>query len=101
MLKPLGDKIIIRFIDKNDHTKSGIILTSQNDDDAKYAEVIEVGHGTEKVKIQVEKGQKVIVDKNVGNKIKYEGEDFIIINQNDILAVDVADGDGLAMHPNL
>ena len=99
MLKPINDKVVIKYIEKNNHTKSGIILTSQTNEDIQYAEIIEVGPGTDNIKIQVKKGQKVFVKKNTGYKINYEGEDFIIINHNDILSVDVTNGDDSAMHP--
>lgn len=87
MLKPLLDRVVIKIKENNDRSKSGIILKESDKEKTQFAEVLEVGLGTEKVKMEVKKGDKVVVNKYAGTEIKYEGEDFIIISQNDILAI--------------
>ena len=71
-------------------TKSGIILSSGSQEKPQIAEVIEVGPGGivdgEKVEMQVKKGDKVITSKYSGTEVKYEGVDYIIVRQSDILA---------------
>lgn len=87
MLKPLGDRVLIKMKENDDTTKSGIILSGASKEKPQFAEVLEVGPGTEKVKMEVEKGDKVVVSKYSGTEIKYEGQELIIISQNDILAI--------------
>ena len=87
MLKPLADRVLIKMKENEDTTKSGIILRGNDKEKTRFAEVIEVGPGTEKVKMEVNKGDKVVVSKYAGTEIKYEDEDLIIVSQNDILAI--------------
>ena len=87
MLKPLADRVVIKMIEYEETTKSGIILAGKAQEKPQFAEVLEVGPGTEKVKMEVKKGDKVVVSKYAGTEVKYEGEDLIIVSQNDILAV--------------
>ena len=87
MLKPLLDRVVIKIKENEETTKSGIILKESDKEKTQIAEVLEVGKGTEKVKMEVKKGDKVVVSKYAGTEIKYEGEDLIIISQNDILAI--------------
>lgn len=87
MLKPLADRVVIKMLESEETTKSGIILAGPSQEKPQFAEVIEVGPGTEKVKMEVNKGDKVVISKYSGTNVKYEGEDLIIVNQSDILAV--------------
>lgn len=91
MIKPLGDRVLIKMVEAEETTKSGIILTSSAQEKPQIAEVIEVGPGIEldgeKVKMQVKKGDKVITSKYSGTEVKYEGEEYIIVKQSDILAI--------------
>lgn len=91
MIKPLGDRVLIKMAEAEETTKSGIILSSSAQEKPQIAEVIEVGPGIdfdgEKVKMQVKKGDKVITSKYSGTEVKYEGEEYIIVKQSDILAV--------------
>ena len=91
MLKPLSDRVLIKMTEKEETTKSGIILASAAQEKPQIAEVIEVGPG-EKIegKLQemyVRKGDKVIVSKYAGTEVKYEGQEYIIVKQDDILAI--------------
>ena len=87
MLKPLADRVIIKMKENEETTKSGIILAGNAQEKPQFAEVLEVGPGTEKVKMEVKKGDVVVVSKYAGTEVKYEGESLMIVNQGDILAV--------------
>ena len=91
MLKPLSDRVVVKMVENEETTKSGIILTGNAQDKSKVAEVVEVGPG-EKIdgkreEMSVKKGDKVYLNEYAGTKIKYEGEDLVIVRQSDILAV--------------
>ncbi|NLC87444.1 MAG: co-chaperone GroES [Clostridiaceae bacterium] len=91
MLKPLADRVLIKMSEKEETTKSGIILAGSTVEKPEFAEVLEVGQGEiidgKEVEMLVRKGDKIVINKYAGTEIKYEGEDLIIIKQDDILAV--------------
>ncbi len=91
MLKPLSDRVIVKMIEAEETTKSGIILSSGSKEKPQIAEVIAVGPGGDvdghKVEMTVKKGEKVVINKYSGTEIKYEGVDYIIVRQSDILAI--------------
>ena len=92
MIKPLNDRVLIKMIEAEETTKSGIILSAGSQEKPEIAEVVEVGPGEvdengKRVEMQVKKGDKVITSKYSGNEIKYEGIDYIIVKQSDILAI--------------
>ena len=92
MIKPLNDRVLIKMIEAEETTKSGIILSSGSQEKPQIAEVVEIGPGGLdedgiKVEMQVKKGDKVIVSKYAGTEVKIDGEDYIIVKQDDILAI--------------
>ena len=91
MLKPLSDRVVVKMLETEDTTKSGIILSSGSKEKPQIAEVIEVGPGEmldgKLSQMYVKKGDKVVLNKYSGTEIKYEGEDYIIVRQEDILAI--------------
>jgi len=92
MIKPLNDRVLIKMVEAEETTKSGIILSSGAQEKPSIAEVIEVGPGDkdangEIIPMEVKKGDKVITSKYSGTEVKYEGVDYIIVRQNDILAI--------------
>ena len=92
MIKPVADKILIKMIEGEEKTESGIILSGTAKEKPQIAEVIEVGPGIthipgKEVKMYIKKGNKVIVSKYSGTEVKYEGEDYLIIKQDDVLAI--------------
>ena len=91
MLKPLSDRVVIKMIESEETTKSGIILSGNAQEKPQIAEVIEVGPGKEidgkLSKMLVKKGDKIVVNKYAGTEVKYEGQDLIIVKQDDILAI--------------
>ena len=90
-LVPLGDRVILKEAEAEETTKSGIVLPGQAQEKPQQAEVIAVGPGGmidgKEVKMTVEVGQKVIYGKYSGTEVKLGDEKYIIVRQNDILAV--------------
>ena len=90
-LVPLADRVVLKQVEAEEKTKSGIILTSKSQEKPQEAEVIAVGPGGivdgKEVKMQVTVGQKVIYSKYAGTEVKLEDTEYIIVKQNDILAV--------------
>ena len=90
-LKPLADRIIMKQVEAEEKTKSGIILTSAAQEKPQMFEVIEVGPGGmvdgEEVKMTVKKGDKVITGKYTGTEVKIDGVEYVIVKQSDILAI--------------
>ena len=91
MLKPLGDRALVKMQEAEETTQSGIILSSGSKEKPQIAEVIAVGPGRKEdgkdVPMQVKKGDKVVINKYAGTEIKYEGEDYIIVKEDDIIAI--------------
>ena len=90
-LVPLGDRVVLKQCEAEETTKSGIILTSASQEKPQEAVVIAVGPGGvvdgKEVTMQVKEGDKVIYSKYAGNEVKLDGEEYIIVRQNDILAL--------------
>ena len=90
-LVPLGDKVVLKQLVAEETTKSGIILPGQAKEKPQQAEVVAVGPGGmvdgKEVAMQVKVGDKVIYSKYAGTEVKLEDEEFIIVRQNDIVAV--------------
>ena len=86
-LVPLGDRVVLEQLVAEETTKSGIVLPGQNKEKPQQAEVIAVGPGTEEVKMEVKKGDEVIYSKYSGTEVKIDDKEYIIVKQNDILAV--------------
>lgn len=90
-LVPLLDKVVLKQLEAEEKTKSGIILTSSAQEKPQEAEVVAVGPGGvvdgNEVKMQVKKGQKVIYSKYAGTDVKLGDDEYIIVRQHDILAV--------------
>ena len=87
MLKPLGNRVVVKMSKAEETTKSGIILASSAKEKPQIAEVVAVGPGTEDVKMYIKEGDKVIINKYSGTEVKYEGAEYIIVKQDDILAI--------------
>lgn len=90
-MKPLGDRVVIKNVEAEETTKSGLILTSAAKEKPQMAVVLAVGPGGnvdgKEIKMQVTEGQKVIYSKYAGTEVKIDGEELIIVRQSDILAV--------------
>ncbi len=90
-LKPLSDRVVIKMVEAEETTASGIILAGSAKEKPQVAEVLAVGPGGmvdgKEVVMQVKVGDKVITSKYSGTEVKIDGEELIIVRQNDILAV--------------
>ncbi|MEG1847831.1 MAG: co-chaperone GroES [Lachnospiraceae bacterium] len=90
-LAPLGDRVVLKQLEAEETTKSGIVLPGQNKEKPQQAEVVAVGPGGmvegKEVKMEVSKGDQVIYSKYAGTEVKIEDEEYIIVKQSDILAV--------------
>ena len=90
-IKPLGDRVLIKRVEAEEKTKSGIVLPTQAKEQPQMAEVLAVGPGGvvdgKEIKMEVKTGDMVIFSKYAGTEIKYDGEEYTILSQRDILAV--------------
>ena len=90
-LLPLGDRVVLKQLEAEETTKSGIILTSSSQEKPQQAEVVAVGPGGmidgKEVAMQVKVGDQVIYSKYAGTDVKLDGEEYIIVRQSDVLAV--------------
>ena len=91
IVKPLGDRVVIKNVEMEETTKSGIVLTGAAKEKPQMAEVLAVGPGGlvdgKEVKMEVKVGQKVIYSKYAGTEVKLDGQELILVRQSDILAV--------------
>ncbi|MFQ9112167.1 MULTISPECIES: co-chaperone GroES [Butyribacter] len=94
-LSPLGDKVVLKQLEAEETTASGIVLPGNAQEKPQQAEVIAVGPGGvvdgKEVKMQVSVGDKVIYSKYAGTEVKLGDEEFIVVRQNDIVAIVVED----------
>lgn len=90
-LVPLGDKVVLKQLVAEETTKSGIVLPGQAKEKPQQAEVVAVGPGGvvdgKEVTMQVKVGDKVIYSKYAGTEVKLDEEEFIVVKQNDIVAI--------------
>jgi len=90
-LKPLGDRVVIKQLEAEETTKSGIVLPSQSKEKPQQAQVLAVGPGGvvdgKEIKMEVKPGDKVIYSKYAGTEVKVNDDELIIVRQNDILAI--------------
>ncbi|MDO4282894.1 MAG: co-chaperone GroES [Clostridia bacterium] len=91
MLKPLGDRVVIKMIEEKETSKGGILLPSTAQEKSSVAEIVAVGPGKcvdgKVIPLDVKVGDKVVFSKYAGTEIKYEGVDYSILKQDDILAI--------------
>lgn len=86
-IKPLGARVLIQKLEAEEKTEGGIILSGSAKEKPQMAEVIAVGPGTKDEKMEVKEGDKVVFAKYAGTDLKYKGQDYTIMNQEDILAI--------------
>ena len=92
MLRPLGDRVIIELIEAEEKTSSGIVLPGSAQEKPREGNVIAVGNGLirengARTELDVKEGDRVIFSKYAGSELKYEGKEYLILRENDILAV--------------
>ena len=90
-IKPLADRVVVKAVEAEETTKSGIVLPGQNKEKPQHAEVLAVGPGGmvdgKEIKMEVKVGDKVIYSKYSGTEVKIDEEEYIIVKQADILAI--------------
>ena len=90
-IKPLSDRVVVKLVEAEEKTKTGIILTASAQEKPQIAEVIAVGPGGlvdgKEVVMTVKVGDKVITSKYAGTEVKCDGNDYIVVRQSDILAI--------------
>ena len=90
-LVPLADRVVLKQLEAEETTKSGIVLPGKEKEKPQQAEVIAVGPGGvvdgKEVTMQVKEGQKVIYSKYAGTEVKLDDAEYIVVKQNDILAI--------------
>lgn len=92
MLKPLGDRVVIKALEREEKTKSGIVLPDTAKEKPQEGKVIAVGTGKvlengQRVAVEVKEGDKVIFSKYGGTEVKVDGQDYLILSERDILAI--------------
>lgn len=90
-IKPLGDRVVIKKVEAEEKTKSGIVLPGQAKEQPQIAEVVAVGPGGvvdgKEITMEVKVGDKVIFSKYAGTEVKYDGAEYTIVRQNELLAI--------------
>ena len=91
IIKPLQDRVVIKMLEAEETTKSGIILTSAAQEKPQIAEIVAAGPGGiidgKEVKMELAIGDKVLISQYAGTKVKLEGEEYTILSQSDVLAI--------------
>ena len=87
MIKPLQDRVVIKKVEAEEKTSGGLILTSAAKEAPQMAEVVAVGPGTKDEPMELKVGDRVIFSKYGGTEVKYQGEEYTIMGQSEILAV--------------
>ncbi|OIK13545.1 chaperonin GroES [Bacillus sp. OV322] len=92
MLKPLGDRVVIELVQSEEKTASGIVLPDTAKEKPQEGKVVAVGTGRvldngERVALEVAQGDLIIFSKYSGTEVKYEGTEYLILRESDILAV--------------
>lgn len=92
MLRPLGDRIVIEQVESEEKTASGIVLPDTAKEKPQEGKVVAVGTGRvlengERVALEVSVGDRIIFSKYAGTEVKYQGTEYLILRENDILAV--------------
>ncbi|MGI6050719.1 MAG: co-chaperone GroES [Acetivibrionales bacterium] len=86
-IKPLAERVVIKMLEAEETTKSGIVLPGTAKEKPQVAEVVAVGPGTSEVSMEVKVGDKVLIGRYAGTEVKLDGEEFTIVKQTDILAI--------------
>lgn len=90
-IKPLFDRVVIKMVEAEETTKSGIILAGNAKEKPQVAEIVAVGPGGvvegKEITMQVKVGDRVLISKYSGTEVKLDGQEYTILRQNDILAI--------------
>ena len=92
MLKPLGDRVVIELVESEEKTASGIVLPGSAQEKPQEGKVVAVGTGRvlengERVALEVSVGDRIIFSKYAGTEVKYQGTEYLLLRESDVLAV--------------
>ncbi|HLR69943.1 MAG TPA: co-chaperone GroES [Pseudogracilibacillus sp.] len=91
MIKPLGDRVVIELVEREEKTASGIVLPDSAQEKPQEGKVVAVGSGAvvdgKRIALEVEENDRIIFSKFAGTEVKYEGKEYLILRENDILAI--------------
>ncbi len=92
LLKPLGDRIVIELVEQEEKTASGIVLPDSAKEKPQEGKIVAVGSGEvkdngERAALEVKEGDSVIFSKYAGTEVKYEGKEYLILRESDVLAI--------------
>lgn len=92
MLKPLGDRVVIELVESEEKTASGIVLPGSAQEKPQEGKVVAVGTGRvlengERIALEVSVGDRIIFSKYSGTEVKYSGTEYLVLRENDILAI--------------
>lgn len=92
MIKPLGDRVVIELVEQEEKTASGIVLPDSAKEKPQEGRIVAVGTGRvtdsgERVALEVSEGDRIIFSKFAGTEVKYDGKEYLILRESDILAV--------------
>jgi chaperonin GroES len=92
MIKPLGDRVVIKPLEREEMTKSGIVLPDTAKEKPQEGRIIAVGTGKvlengQRIALDVKEGDKVIFSKYAGTEVKIDGQDYLILSERDVLAI--------------
>ena len=89
-IKPLADRVVVKMLESEETTKSGIILSGSSKEKPQIAEIVAVGPGgmvdDKEIKMEVKVGDKVLISQYAGTNVKLEGQEYTILRQSDVLA---------------
>ena len=90
-IKPLADRVVIKMVEAEETTKSGIILTGSAKEKPQVAEIVAVGPGGvvdgKEIKMELKVGDRVLISKYAGTEVKMDGQEYTILRQEDVLAI--------------
>ena len=90
-IKPLADRVVIKMLESEETTKSGIVLPGSAQEKPQMAEIVAVGPGGvvdgKEIKMEVKVGDKVLTSKYAGTEVKFDGQEYTILRQSDVLAI--------------
>ncbi|MDP4093003.1 MAG: co-chaperone GroES [Bacillota bacterium] len=90
-IRPLGDRVVIKMLESEETTKSGIVLPGSAKEKPQVAEIVAVGPGAvvdgKEIKMEVKAGDRVLISKYAGTEVKFDNQEYTILKQGDILAV--------------
>lgn len=91
-IKPLGDRVVVKVLEEEERTASGIVLPDTAKEKPQQGKVMAVGSGKvldngEKVPLEVKEGDRIIFSKYAGTEVKLQGEEYLILRESDILAI--------------